>query len=144
MVVELGLYGAARMYWTMFSGALRPRTHGFGVALMVLGVVSVLLGAVMCFAQHHLKRDHLTTAPTKEPAPSGVVIGLAEAAGAVALAAIALARERVPAAVRDALHPGRAAVDALRALHTGQVGDFVAWFTLGVAAFGDLTYFALH
>src|SRR5581483_3689852 len=31
IVVELGLYGTARIYWTMFSAALAPHQHAFGL-----------------------------------------------------------------------------------------------------------------
>jgi multicomponent Na+:H+ antiporter subunit D len=58
--------------------------------------------------------------------------------GAVAFAAFALWRRRLPAAVRS---PGRLlvpALDALRGLHTGRVGDYVAWLTMGAAVLGGL------
>ena len=38
----------------------------------------------------------------------------------------------------------RAPVRRLRLLHDGQIGDYVAWFTLGLAAFGTLFALALH
>jgi multicomponent Na+:H+ antiporter subunit D len=55
VMVELGLYAAVRVYWTVFSGVphiadcLRPVLLGFGVT-------TALLGAVMCLLQRHLKR----------------------------------------------------------------------------------------
>lgn len=55
VMVELGLYAAVRVYWTMFAGvpaiapALRPLLLGFGIA-------TAIVGAVMCFLQRHLKR----------------------------------------------------------------------------------------
>ena len=58
--------------------------------------------------------------------------------GAAALAAFALWRRRLPAALRS---PGRLLVpslDALRGLHTGHVGDYVAWLTFGAAVPGGL------
>lgn len=49
VMVELGVYGAARTYWAIFAGLVPP--HG----LAVLGA-AVLLGAVMCLLQHRIKR----------------------------------------------------------------------------------------
>ena len=51
---ELGLYGLARVYWTVFDGTLD--TGGLRAVLVGAGVLTGLLGAVMCAAQHHLKR----------------------------------------------------------------------------------------
>ena len=57
--------------------------------------------------------------------------------GAIALAALTLFRNRLPellrAPVRVLWNP---LTGGLRALHTGEVGDQVAWLTVGVAAFG--------
>jgi multicomponent Na+:H+ antiporter subunit D len=50
---ELGLYAVARVYWTVFSSSVH---HELRVVLLVLGVASALLGAVMCVLQRHLKR----------------------------------------------------------------------------------------
>ncbi|HWK27580.1 MAG TPA: proton-conducting transporter membrane subunit [Solirubrobacter sp.] len=48
---ELGLYGLARVYWTVFDGALDVRA-----VLLVAGLLTAVVGAVMCAVQHHLKR----------------------------------------------------------------------------------------
>jgi multicomponent Na+:H+ antiporter subunit D len=53
---ELGLYGVARVYWTAFAGPLGPHAEALRDTLLVLGLVTALLGAVMCAAQRHLKR----------------------------------------------------------------------------------------
>ena len=74
------------------------------------------------------------TAPLELPA---LLVGLGTAAGALLLAAIALARPRnpLPMAVN---RPVEVAFFRLRRLHSGQVGDYVAWLTVGVALFGGL------
>ncbi|MGW7446246.1 hypothetical protein [Kitasatospora sp. NPDC054795] len=59
---------------------------------------------------------------------TGMLLGLLSAAVALALATAALHR---PAADR---HVAARAVRALRRLHSGHVGDYLAWLALGVAA----------
>ena len=76
----------------------------------------------------------------------GRAYGLASAAAAAALAALALFRRRLPSGVRRV---GRAvdlrlAFVALRRLHSGHVGDYIAFLTLGLAAVGGLFSVALR
>jgi multicomponent Na+:H+ antiporter subunit D len=52
---ELGLYAFARIYWTVFSGALGGE-EALEAVLLGLGTLTALVGAVMCFGQRHLKR----------------------------------------------------------------------------------------
>lgn len=54
VMVELGVYGVARIYWIVFSGAV-PH-HAMRGAFVVLGTLTAIVGAVMCFCQRHLKR----------------------------------------------------------------------------------------
>ena len=51
---ELGLYGLARVYWTIFHGAVAA--DEVRAVLLAAGVLTALLAAVMCAVQHHLKR----------------------------------------------------------------------------------------
>ncbi|MFI6854103.1 hypothetical protein [Streptomyces sp. NPDC050416] len=57
--------------------------------------------------------------------PPGVLLGLASTALALALAAVAVTRPR-----------GRAL--PLRRLHSGHVGDYVAWLLVGTTLLGAL------
>jgi multicomponent Na+:H+ antiporter subunit D len=53
---ELGLYGVARVYWSAFHGALEAHAPELRAVLIAAGLLTAVLGAVMCAAQHHLKR----------------------------------------------------------------------------------------
>jgi multicomponent Na+:H+ antiporter subunit D len=52
---ELGLYAFARVYWTVFSGALGGE-EALEAVLLGLGSLTAVVGALMCFGQRHLKR----------------------------------------------------------------------------------------
>lgn len=54
VMVELGVYGVARVYWIVFSGTV-PH-HDMRGAFVVLGTITAIVGSVMCFSQRHLKR----------------------------------------------------------------------------------------
>ena len=54
IMVELGAHAVARIYWTVYSPVLPPSAlHG---PLLGFGVLTAVLGAVMCLAQRHIKR----------------------------------------------------------------------------------------
>jgi multicomponent Na+:H+ antiporter subunit D len=79
------------------------------------------------------------------PAPPATAMsllaGVGEAAGAVGLAAVALARHRRMATVR---HVAAAAVEPLRRLHSGHVGDQVAWLITGLSLLAGAIGLALR
>jgi multicomponent Na+:H+ antiporter subunit D len=79
------------------------------------------------------------------PGTADVAAGLGATAGALALAALLLWRRRLPGAVRELLaRPLSPAVARLRLVHSGRVGDYVAWLTVGAAALGGLFAVALR
>jgi multicomponent Na+:H+ antiporter subunit D len=60
VMVELGLYGIARVYWSMFGQALTGQTLGnrdtISHAFLALGLVTTIVGALFCFRERHIKR----------------------------------------------------------------------------------------
>jgi len=78
-------------------------------------------------------------APSYSPSAAAYAYGVASTLGALAFAAFGLYRRRLPivlrrAAARVADRP----VAGLKALHSGVVGDYVAWLTAGIAVLGGV------
>jgi multicomponent Na+:H+ antiporter subunit D len=55
VMVELGLYGIARVYWSMFGNGLGHRGT-ISSAFLALGLLTAIVGALFCFRERHLKR----------------------------------------------------------------------------------------
>jgi multicomponent Na+:H+ antiporter subunit D len=56
VMVELGLYAVVRVYWAVFSGPLGPHAVEVRNLLATFGAATAITGALMCYAQRHLKR----------------------------------------------------------------------------------------
>jgi multicomponent Na+:H+ antiporter subunit D len=56
VMVELGVYAVARLYWVVFAGPLAAHAAGLRAIFVALGVVTALIGAGMCYLQRHVKR----------------------------------------------------------------------------------------
>jgi multicomponent Na+:H+ antiporter subunit D len=56
VMVELGLYAVARVYWALIDlpfSSHRPALTGL---LLVVGAITAVLAGIMCFGQRHIKR----------------------------------------------------------------------------------------
>lgn len=120
---------AVALFALALATAWTPRTAALGTAARMLDAHA--------WAQHVL--DAAPSVASEAPAPKrpDPMPGILSALGAVALAGLTLGRKSLPGAVRGAV---RLVWDpltrGLRAVHTGVVGDQVAWFTFGAALFG--------
>lgn len=89
------------------------------------------------YAAQTLTRSAATSRPTGWTA-SGLAWGSLSTALALAVAAVALYAPRHRSPGRQL---GRPVLHVLRELHSGHVGDYVAWLLAGVAALGLLVWF---
>lgn len=56
VMVEMGLYAVARLWWTAYGSSLALHAEPIREILVVAGVLTALVGGVLAFYQHHLKR----------------------------------------------------------------------------------------
>ena len=55
VMVELGLYGIARIYWSVFGSGIGHRGE-ISRLFLVLGLLTAVVGALYCFRERHVKR----------------------------------------------------------------------------------------
>jgi multicomponent Na+:H+ antiporter subunit D len=55
VMVELGLYGVTRVYWSMFGAAL-GHPAAITRTFLTMGLLTAVVGALFCFRERHLKR----------------------------------------------------------------------------------------
>jgi multicomponent Na+:H+ antiporter subunit D len=56
IMVELGLYAVARLYWVVFEPSLAAHAHGLTILFVTLGAITAIAGGLMAIAQRHIKR----------------------------------------------------------------------------------------
>jgi multicomponent Na+:H+ antiporter subunit D len=56
VMVELGVYGIARLYWAIFAPLLGGDNHALRTVFLIIGCGGAIIGGVSCFGQRHLKR----------------------------------------------------------------------------------------
>jgi multicomponent Na+:H+ antiporter subunit D len=98
VMVELGLYAVARVYWTAFDGALSPDAAALRPILIWIGVATALVGAAMCLQQRHLKRL-LAFSTVSHVGLFLICLGLLEHSGLAAAASYVLAHAFAKAAL---------------------------------------------
>ncbi|HEY0515522.1 MAG TPA: complex I subunit 5 family protein [Solirubrobacteraceae bacterium] len=56
VMIELGVYAVARLYWVIFAGPMHGHLAALKAILIAAGVTTALTGALMCTVQRHVKR----------------------------------------------------------------------------------------
>jgi multicomponent Na+:H+ antiporter subunit D len=90
IMVQLALYGVARIYWTAFASALASHQQMLHGLFIGVGVATALIGAVMAYSQRHLKRL-LAFSTVSHSGMFVAAMGLFDATGIAAAAIFVLA-----------------------------------------------------
>ena len=56
VMVELGVYAVARVYWAILDGPFAAHRPALSGLLLTIGTLTAIVGAIMCFGQRHIKR----------------------------------------------------------------------------------------
>lgn len=56
VMVELGIYAVARVYWAILDGPFAAHRPALSGLLLTIGTVTAVVGAIMCYGQRHIKR----------------------------------------------------------------------------------------
>jgi multicomponent Na+:H+ antiporter subunit D len=56
VMVELGVYAIARIYWIVFAQSAQPPPRTVRDVFLLMGSLTAVAGALYCFGQRHLKR----------------------------------------------------------------------------------------
>jgi len=141
-----------------------PQTRRSALLLTLPAALLIAAGLGLAFAPHlagateqiaqrfEAPPAQIATAPASElQVPQGavtttsVLLGVASTLGALTAAGVSLGRNRLPKPGRGGLRTMASAVSTkLRRLHSGHVGDYVAWLTAGVAVFGAVLAVAVR
>jgi multicomponent Na+:H+ antiporter subunit D len=132
----------------------RPNIRLMQAVTLVLALAGLAVGALPVLAAHVQEAAHSFVAhgdyarvvldhrpPSPVPAgewhttTSSIVWSLVTLVGSVAVGFLSLYRARLPQGVSGAMTRGLA---PLRAVHSGHIGDYVAWLTFGTAVIGGL------
>ena len=93
----------------------------------------------------HGGAPHFARAATSHVEGFDYAYGAGATAGALAVAALSLFGGRLLALVPKAvMRPVLVGVNGLRALHSGHIGDYIAWWTAGAAALGGTSLIFLR
>jgi multicomponent Na+:H+ antiporter subunit D len=139
-LLTLALVAASAYFVDLFLPWFGPSEHsisGWSAPLAAYSGLLALGGALIAGAR---RLGVWSTAGS-----SLVLLFLTAAAGAMALAALGLFGRRLRSPLASRLERvGERALAPLRALHSGHIGDYVAWLVSGVALLGGAFALALR
>ena len=117
VMVELGLYGIARVYWSMFGQAFGHRA-AISHLFLTLGVLTAVVGALFCFRERHIKRSVLRDHPAQFV--RAAVLALRHAAQSAQCLVVGLVTAGV---VHELLLGGRVVDATEKLLHPDEIGQ---------------------